>query len=403
MKRLAILSILATASLFCNILYAQSLNFSISGKIEGLEIGDTLRFMKINLPNWQNTPEFEIIVKENGVFQYKGSHPHSQYYMMQCFPIGKPIAKSELAGLVILIKSGETLIDGVRDDIYLSNLKNEFYDKGFAKVKALEDSLSRERSLILRELNRKQKEKDTVGQVRLADAFNTFYDINANHFKRLKTLRNTYKTSISNEYLAGELCMSASSPLDTLKKGYAKLSEDVKNSYYGTLLKSIIEKIKQSEPGQPALHFTLTTLAGNKISLSDFKDKYLLIYHFGLCPGSMQVDSMVTDLYINNRDKLEVIGLTESMNSLKEMCKNLKAGDSIMGMDLKKIMTNMTSHRWPYEAETTQIDNTYISDLYNIQGLPFFIFISPDGKIVARGYWEAFRTAQATFNISQIK
>lgn len=403
MKKIAIGLLAAAISLFYGVLYAQSLDFGVSGRIEGLEKGDTLRFIKVNLPSWQNEPGFEFIVQENGVFHYKGSHPHSQYYMMQCFPIGEPIAESERLGLVMLIKSGETQINGQRSDIYLANLKNEFYDEGFAQVKVLEDSLSKERSLILRELKRKQQGVDSVGKAKLGEAFNSFFSTNANHFKRLKALRNAYNASISNEYLAGELCMRASDPLDTLQKGYAKLSQEAKNSYYGTLLSSIIEKIKQLEPGQPAPNFTLTTLAGNKVALSDFKGKHLLIYHFGLCGGSLQVDAQVIDLYMNHKDKLEVIGLTESMHNLKEVCNNTKEGDTFMGMSVKKIMTDMTSHQWPHEAETTQIDNKYINDLYNIQGLPFFIFISPDGKILARGYWEAFHAAQAAFNISPIK
>lgn len=48
--------------------------FELSGRIDGLRVGDTLRFERILLPDWTYEPAFDIVVQEPDRFRYRGRH-----------------------------------------------------------------------------------------------------------------------------------------------------------------------------------------------------------------------------------------------------------------------------------------------------------------------------------------
>lgn len=390
------LSLIIASLLLSNAGWTQSLSFNIVGSIKGIERGDTLRFEKLLLPKWEQEAAFEVIVEQNDKFSYSGSHPHAQIYSMKYYPIaGKGMPRSEKTALPMFIDQGTVIVEGQRNQMYQSALKGGVYDDQIlSSINALEDSLSIERSMLLNKIDSLRYANDTEGSSVAAEQFNNFRSSNAANFKRLNEMEKQYTDSAANEYVASELCQQSYIGLQKLDDGFQKLKPKAKESHYGKILYSIVEKLRSLEPGATAPEFRLTTIKGESVGLSDFKGKYLLIYHYGLCPGSMQAESYVTSFYEKNRDKVEVVGLTESMENLRQVASNTKEGDTIMGMDFKAIITSMTSHPWVHEAESTTDENGAISDIFNIQGLPFFICISPDGKIVSRGFFEAFQTAK---------
>ena len=63
--------------------------------------------------------------------------------------------------------------------------------------------------------------------------------------------------------------------------------------------------------------------------------------------------------------------------------------------DLKATLDGMLNHPWPdAELETGHPENRQVSDMFLISGWPFFIFIGPDGKILARDFSDAFVQAE---------
>ena len=55
---------------------AQEQRFTVSGNIDGLEKGDTLRFRQIILPGWKDGDTFDIVLEKDGRFKYKGAQEH---------------------------------------------------------------------------------------------------------------------------------------------------------------------------------------------------------------------------------------------------------------------------------------------------------------------------------------
>ena len=188
--------------------------------------------------------------------------------------------------------------------------------------------------------------------------------------------------------------MNLSMPIKEMKENYARFSSEVQNSYYGKCIKETIEALEALAPGQFAPYFKLISTNGNTITLDMFKGKYLLIYHFGMCPGSMQVDKSVANLYNKYSDNLNVVSYTSSLKAIEELYDKMKDGDKVMGMDIKSVLKGMLNHPWEHvvESESTS-ENIQLNKKYKFIGLPYFIFISPEGKMIERGYHSAFNEA----------
>lgn len=374
MKKLIIIALSLTA--LCSVTsFAQSLKFTITGTIQGIQKGDTLRFVRILLPEFEGEKAFDIIVDKEGAFKYSGTHPHTQYYLIQYIPIGTPLEDASRTGMGLVIKDGNIVIDGRRDYIYYSNIKNSFYDKELEKIKTLEDSLELARNMIYNAMQEKSQDPQII--MELYNKYNQFAINHTNQYKRLDDMRAAYELSASNEYMAYELCTRLNEPLDQLEAGYQKLDTKSKKSYYGTLLNTIIAKLKSLSPGQPAPNFSLITRDEEKITLTDFKGKYLLLYLFGTSYDSVEADPYIVDFYKRYKDKLAVIGITESMEMINKAFDNIIINGSPA---MKKGITSMLIHPWKNKVELEQYDNKDILNTYSIVGTPFFVLISPDGK-----------------------
>lgn len=385
-----VLRTLLTIGLLLTVLgtWAQTQKINITGRIEGLEKGDTLVFEYTNLPKWDTKEAFRVVISKDNEFRYQGTQDHTQLYLMRYHPIGAAVDPSEKLGLSFIVGEKPVHISGTRRNIYHSSLSGGDYDKQLASILQLEDSLGIARSEVLRKIDIAREAKDQKASAQYGNEFNNFQRINAAHFSRLRAMEAAYCASNSSEYVASELCQQSFKPLEFLQTGYDRLTPEVQKSYYGTLLNSIIAKILSLQPGQTAPDFQLTTIDGKKIGLSDFRGKYLMIYNFGLCPGSMAIDSRVSELHNKYGNKVEVIGMTDSKKDIEALYESTSVGDSLMGMDLHVILKGMTSHPWRYEVLNKVSENEFFGDLYSVQGLPYFIFISPEGKIVDRGFTE---------------
>jgi hypothetical protein len=133
---------------------------------------------------------------------------------------------------------------------------------------------------------------------------------------------------------------------------------------------------------------------GRKIALSDCTNSYVLIYHWGLCPGSLMIENEVIDLYNKYKDYLKVIGITDNIEDIKKIHDATKPDDKFMHLELKPVLESMLTHPW-FDAEKTG-NNGKIETDYAFAGLPYFVFISPDGKILARDFQGAFYEAKRT-------
>lgn len=359
--------------------------FQIVGKIDGLKAGDTLRFSQVVLPQWNTETGFDIVLMHDNEFEYVGTQEHSQLYLMEFFPSDHNVPASDCRGKVLLITEESTInIQGERNSIYYSKLSGGIYDEKLQSILAEDDSLGMVRgALAVQIIQAFEMKNDSIAQV-LIGHFNGFSFEHQESYKKISERKANYILNTGGEYAASELAQSTSEPLDTLTRRYEQLSDFGKQSYYGRFCSDIISKMKLVEPGQMAPKLDITTMDGSKINISDFYGKYLLIYKFGLCPGSINLDPLITNLYLKHKDRLSVLGVTDSMPAI------------VSSAAKESALLGMTKHPWKHEADLKLNENLLFEETFNMNGLPFCILISPKGTILVcsigdKAYLEAVK------------
>lgn len=376
--------------------------FTLTGHIEGLKIGDTLRFAKLDLPNYIRSDGFEVVVKKDNAFAYKGEQPDMQFYSMRYFPKTGETKKSTRLGLSILINKGKYTLTGNADFIYFLNVTGGDYDNElFRKMNTLDDSLQLERSKI-RQLRSDSTTSPEVMKS-LTDQLNNFNSVNETHFLRLKNYTQEYRLNAKNSNLiACNLATeSVFEPMQKIIEQFNNLTEEVKNSRYGNLVSERIDLLKSLQRGAVAPEFRLQNENG-AISLSDFKGKHLLIYYFGMCPGSLEVNQYVTKFYNKHNDKINVIGVIDDFETIRTVKANADTSATLFGVNLYQTLTKMLNQDFFCYDLSTQTEKTQIKDTYIFGGLPFFVLIDPEGKMISRGFWDTFFEANELFDTKKV-
>ncbi len=318
-----------------------AVSFRIEGQIKGLMPGDTLFFERITMPGFKLDSAFHVLVKKQDEFTYISSHEHIDYYMMTYKPVSGKAHSGDRRGLTMLIKDGTTRLIGATAQIYYCRLESGLYkNKLLQELLHLEDSLGMERGNFSRLSKEATVLKDTIKAKEYHDKFNSFHFDHKEDFQRLSLLKNEFydKFPSSEHTIINALHRINYAPFETLKTGYEKMNEEAKNSYFGIILKQGIDNISTLQSGNSAPDFHLIALDGKETSLKECAGLYVLIYHWGLCPGSIMIDSEVIELYNKYKDHLMVIGITDKIEYIKSTYESTKPDSKFMNIELKPIL-----------------------------------------------------------------
>lgn len=373
----------------------KAMSFTIQGNIKGLMPGDTLTFERIGFPGFSKEFAFDIIVEDQEVFTYNGTHDHIDYYLMTYKPVADKKFRSDRSGLTMLIEDGIIQLSGVTGQIYYCQLQSSLYNNELLQeVLQFENSLGTERSAFLVLAEEARAVQDTVKLNEYLDKFNSFTIERREDYKKRSLLFEEFyeKYPSSNKTIIDALEKVDFSEVAASKERYEKMNDGAKNSYFGKILKQEIDKLDALQPGKEAPDFQLVGINGEKISLKDCAGSHVLIYHWGLCPGSLMIDNEVAELYRKYKDHLIVIGITDRIEVIRSLYEKSDADYKIMGIEIKPVLADMLAHPW-FDVEKTN-DNGKIETDYAFGGFPYFVFISPDGKIIARDFHQAFYTAK---------
>ena len=351
--------------------------FALSGRIAGLQEGDTLRFERVIQPGRADREAaFDIVVEHPDTFSFKGRQEHEQIYRMTFHPKKGTFKVGSKRALTVIITDGAMIkLSGSVGKIYFSRLSGGIYDEPMlAESLRLEDSIGKIRDDYMRELLAAQEEKDTARAEEWFHKINAFGRAKSNPgIVRLRDARKAY--------------------VDANPAGTLSLLVDALEHIASTPVDQSADMERLAD-GQPVPEFALTTVDGKKITEKDFKGRYLLIYHWGLCPGSVFIDQYVLKLHdIYNSRGLEVLGLTESIDMVRQNYERLPADRKVPSGgvdDIRPVLERMLRLPW-IEVEVEDCpDNKPVMDAFRITGWPFFALIGPDGKIRARGFSDAF-------------
>ncbi len=124
-------------------------SFELSGRIDGLKVGDTLRFERVLLPEWNYEPAFDVVVGEAGAFAYRGEQAHDGYYLMTYHPKSGRAADADRRGKSMIVTGGDRItLTGTAEAIYYCTLGGGIYDDlALSELLYVADSLGRIRAV----------------------------------------------------------------------------------------------------------------------------------------------------------------------------------------------------------------------------------------------------------------
>jgi len=166
-------------------------------------------------------------------------------------------------------------------------------------------------------------------------------------------------------------------PIDSVKSLYAKLTPSIQNSSGGTEVKEIIDEIENNSVGTKAKEFETSDIDGKKISLSDFKGKYVLLDFWGSwCVPCRESTPHLIKLFKKYHESgLEIIGVAEEYDT------SGIAWRAAVKKDETNIWYNVLSS--PLNIQKTK-DSLSIVKKFGIYIFPTKILIDKTGVIVGR-------------------
>ncbi|MGZ8556995.1 MAG: redoxin domain-containing protein [Chitinophagaceae bacterium] len=181
----------------------------------------------------------------------------------------------------------------------------------------------------------------------------------------------SYVTAFQLRFHAGYL------PVDSLQYFYDKLGTKIQQSSSGKVIAKEIEQLRRGSPGSIAKDFTATDLLGNRLSLSDYKGKYVLLdFWASWCIPCRKGNPHLRKLYLKYKDMgIEFIGIADDDQS-EDKWKQAITKDDI-GI-WKHVLRGLKYKNNSFDGSTD------ISEKFGIHSLPTKILIDPEGKIIGR-------------------
>jgi len=167
--------------------------------------------------------------------------------------------------------------------------------------------------------------------------------------------------------------------INALQQYYDRLGKEMQQTPDGKLLADEITKLRGGSVGSIAKNFTAIDYKGNKLSLSDFKGRYILLDFWATwCVPCRKSFPHLKELYAKYKDHgLEIICIADD-DRKPELWKEVIESDSLnmwhhvlRGFDINKRMKN-------------EKNENEINDKFGIHSLPTKILIDPNGVIIGR-------------------
>jgi len=217
-----------------------------------------------------------------------------------------------------------------------------------------------------------QADFNTAAQANDVNAQNAikseYQNLNVQYMSGLKNFVKTHPKSPVSAYIIGNDLNNAAIPLTEVIEALSYLDKSLENNSYVKAANKKVEDAKGTMVGYKATNFSQTTPDGKKVSLTDFRGKYVLIdFWASWCRPCRMENPNVVAAYNRFKDK----------------------GFTVLGV-------SMDSNKDPWIAAIQQ-DNltwTHVSDLkgwgnevgkiYGVTGIPQNYLIDKEGKIVAK-------------------
>ena len=337
--------------------------FIIKGKITGQQDG----YIFLSYPGKDGKNIKDSCAIRNGHFEFKGnvSGPTmaSLNGKLQTRSVGDPNYTNfflEPGNMTITVRAN----DFKKAKYTGSKVQNEYL--------ALSEAKKRVEAKYQKQLDSLRTEKDHEKNAEIRERLAPYFaEMDVQDYIFFKRHPKSYITAYMLRFHVADLT------LDSLQLFYERLGTPLQQTGYGKYIAEEIEKFRGGSPGSIAKDFTTTDISGNRLSLSDYKGKYVLVdFWASWCVPCRKGNPHLKELYSKYKDRgIEFIGIADD-DRAEEAWKKAVEKDGI-GI-WKHVRRGLKYENGVFDRSTD------ISENFGIHTLPTRILIDPKGLIIGR-------------------
>ncbi|MDR0565730.1 MAG: AhpC/TSA family protein [Prevotellaceae bacterium] len=360
MQRIIHLFACTAVALCLTICTSTSDKLVIKGNLTGLQPGDTIVVFIYDFEQKRMSGD-TVGVTQKGRFYLErklDKAPYTAYlYYFPADTTLRPLSKT----LDFLSASDKLTLWGAAADFPTAQADGGFYsDKAVKAYAHRVDSINNILNLVSDSLSDAEQRQDAPEAARIDAAL-----------LQLATLLDDEKTAFirnNPSVMYSAYLYTSTSRWATLKKvqeQYEAFSPELQQSLFGEMIKKNIDRRAAVAAGAQLPDFTVTDVNGKSISAADFKGRYLLLDFWGSwCSWCRKASPTLVKLYDEYKSKnFCIVGLAWDSNH--ESWKKAIALDGLA---------------WEH---ANLYDHQAVKDLFCISAFPTYIFVSPEGAILA--------------------